>query len=134
MRLEAVIKRTLLVLTSTLLLGTAARAEDAKSLWPTFCEEWMQKLQAREIRNVSLIKWEDGSDAILGTYVGYSSQHECILKNDTGPAPIGKITYLEVRYEKRGTTKEEAEHSRAHAVETTEVTEIFRFSKGAWIY
>jgi hypothetical protein len=48
--------------------------------------------------------------------------------------PIGKITYLEVRYEKRGTTREEAEGNPAKPLETTEVTEIFRYAKGQWIY
>ncbi|MBI3782628.1 MAG: hypothetical protein HY270_04430 [Deltaproteobacteria bacterium] len=126
--------KKLFLLTVLILLSCRAFAEDAKSAWPAFCEEWMHKLQAREERNVSLIKWEDDHASVLGSYVGYSHQHECVLKNDDGPAPVGKITYLEVRYEKRGPNVEEASHSQAKAVETTEVTEIFRFSKGAWIY
>ncbi|HVM98540.1 MAG TPA: hypothetical protein VMT89_19245 [Candidatus Acidoferrales bacterium] len=128
-------KKMIPLLTMLALLSVRAFAEDAKSAWPAFCEEWMHKLQAREERNVSLIKWEDDqSNSVLGSYIGYSHQHECILKNDDGPSPVGKITYLEVRYEKRGANKEEAASSPAKAIETTEVTEIFRFSKGAWVY
>lgn len=94
----------------------------------------MGKLAAREKRNQGLIHWEEQSDAVAGNYVGYSPQHTCVVKDDSGSVPVGKISYLEVRYEKRGATREEAERSTARPIETTEVTEIFRFSKGEWVY
>lgn len=114
--------------------GSAVAAEDARTAFPKFCEEWMEKLAAREKRNVTLIKWEGQADNVFGTYVGYSHQHTCTIKDDNGQVPVGKITYLEVRYEKRGNTREEAESNPAKPLETTEVTEIFRFSQGKWIY
>lgn len=117
--------------------GTAFAAEpkvDPKSQFPAFCEEWMGKLAAREKRNVSLIKWDENGSNVSGSYIGYSNQHSCIFKESDGPVPVGKITYLEVLYEKRGTTREEAERNPAQAVETTEVTEIFRYAKGQWVY
>jgi hypothetical protein len=118
-----------------LIAPVAAETPDtAKSAFPKFCEEWMEKLEAREKRNVTLIKWEEQADAVWGTYVGYSKQHNCILKDGDPTVPVGKITYLEVRYEKRGTTREEADRNPAKPLETTEETEIFRFAKGAWIY
>lgn len=117
-----------------ILIASPLRAEDAASAFPKFCEEWMQKLEAREKRNVSLIKWEAQTSTVFGSYVGYSHQHSCVLKDNNGAVPVGKIIYLEVRYEKRGATQEEAERNPATALETTEVTEIFRFAKGAWIY
>lgn len=120
-----------------LILVSPAVAQDAATAFGTFCEEWMQKLEAREKRNTSLIKWEDKPDSVLGSYVGYSKQHTCELKENKQnkpPVPIGKITYLEVRYEKSGANKDEAERSQARPVETTEVTEIFRYAKGVWVY
>lgn len=120
-----------------LLLSSPALADDPAAAFGKFCEEWMEKLAARERRNSSIIKWEDKSGSVLGSYVGYSKQHTCELKENKeakNPVPVGKITYLEVRYEKTGVTKDEAERSQARPVETTEVTEIFRYAKGVWVY
>jgi len=116
------------------LLAAGAYAEDAASAFPKFCEEWMQKLDARERANVSHIKWEQRADGVLGTYVGYSQEHTCELKEGSHKTPVGTITYREVRYEKRGNTIPEAEKSTPNPVEVTEVTEIFRYEKGKWIY
>ncbi len=128
--MKAIVATLVLLLTAS---GTALGA-DAKAEFPAFCEEWMSKLAAREKRNVSLIKWDENGSNVSGSYIGYSNQHSCIFKEDSGPVPVGKITYLEVRYEKRGNTREEAERSPAQAVETTEVTESFRYAKDQWVY
>ncbi len=130
-------KSRLLAITLLLLSASPALAEDAAAAFGKFCEEWMQKLEARERRNTTIIKWEDKGTTVLGSYVGYSKQHTCELKENKEnkpPVPVGKITYLEVRYEKAGATQEEAERSQARPVETTEVTEIFRYAKGVWVY
>ncbi|GBD26412.1 hypothetical protein HRbin30_01744 [bacterium HR30] len=116
------------------LATTATQAQPAKDSFPQFCEEWMQKLAEREKRNRSLIDWREEQGEVRGTYVGYSNQHQCIYKETPDSTPLGKITYLEVRYEKRGSTREEAERNPPRALETTEVTEIFRYAKGKWQY
>lgn len=108
--------------------------QTAKESFPAFCEEWMQKLAERERRNQSLIEWREEHGEVRGTYIGYSKQHECTYKEGKGSTPLGKITYLEVRYEKRGATRQEAEQSPPKPLETTEVTEIFRYAKGKWVY
>ncbi len=110
-----------------------ARMEDAADAFPAFCEEWMQKLVERERHNVGHIKWEEQSQAVKGEYVGYSQQHTCKMA-DSHVVPVGKIMYTELRYEKRGSNIPEAERSPARPVEATEVTEIFRYDKGKWIY
>lgn len=117
-----------------LLTSAITYAQPAKDSFPQFCEEWMQKLAERERRNRSLITWREEKGEVLGTYVGYSSQHQCIYKESSDSTPLGKITYLEVRYEQRGATREEAERNPPRAIETTEVTEIFRYAKGKWQY
>ena len=99
-----------------------------------FCEEWMGKLAARERDNVTNIQWETRADGVIGGYTAYSTEHTCVMKDGTGDVPVGKITYREYRYEKRGTSIPEAKASPPHPVETTEVTEIFRYSEGKWIY
>jgi hypothetical protein len=122
------------VLGGLVLLCSAALAEDAVSAFPKFCEEWMHKLVVREQHNVTHIKWESGPGGVVGAYVGYTREHTCMTKDGTGKVPVGEIVYREIRYEKRGGTVPEAEQSIGRAVETTEVTEIFRFEKGKWVY
>lgn len=135
-------------LAATLLLCTAptpARAADADAQdsgkpvapdvavkWDAFCIEWMGKLAARERDNLANIKWEKQADGVVGAYTGYSQDHICTLKAGTGEVPIGKIVYVETRYEKSGPNPTEAKASTANAIEQVEVTEIFRYTKGKW--
>ncbi|HYD47713.1 MAG TPA: hypothetical protein VEB21_05165 [Terriglobales bacterium] len=119
--------------------AAAAAAEDAGGENPLaasfreFCKEWQGKLAEREVRNASLIKWDQGAGWVQGTYTGFAPDYTCTV-DGRGANTIGKIVYLEVKYEKRGATIEEAQKQPPHALETTEVTEIFRFEKGAWVY
>jgi hypothetical protein len=127
--------RVSIIASAILLLAGTARAEDVAAQFQGFCSEWMQKLEAREHANVSHIKWESKADgAVQGDYVGYTHEHTCVTKDGTGSVPVGKISYREVRYEKHGTSIQEAEHSPPKPIEITEVTEIFRYSKGKWVY
>lgn len=100
----------------------------------TFCREWMDKLAERERRNEGLIEWQAGENFVLGSYVGYTRDHTCIVDSAQSNAPVGKISYLEIKYEKRGATQGDAQIDRPHPVETTEVTEFFRYGDGNWIY
>jgi len=114
--------------------AAALLAEEPRESFPRFCEEWMAKLADRERRNASQIRWVEDNGTVRGTYLGYSSQHSCVYKEGSNATPLGKITYLEVRYEKSGPTRADAERNPPRAIETTEVTEIFRFANGRWVY
>lgn len=107
--------------------------EEVHKAFDVFCDQWMQKLAARESDNVAHISWNTGPDGVEGEYVGYTSEHSCVVK-DGSAVPVGKITYLEIRYAKRGRTLDEARQNPAQAVETTGVTEIFRYDRNKWIY
>lgn len=127
--------RLLISLCGVLLLSSAAHAEDPARAFTHFCEEWMGKLAAREAHNVTHIKWDTKAGAVSGEYVGYTKEHTCTMKNGNS-VPVGKIIYREVLYQKQGGSIAEAQKSTAKAIETTEVTEIFRYSKGKgkWVY
>jgi len=125
--------RFLLAFTCAVLWSTTAMAGDVASQFTAFCEEWMGKLAAREQHNVANIKWDSKPDGVKGEYVGYTAEHTCTLKNET-KVPIGKIIYREIVYQKSGGSVPEAEKSAAQAIETTEVTEIFRYAGGKWVY
>lgn len=134
MKSGAAVWRFFLVVCVTMSAGLSALAEGARDSFPRFCEEWMSKLAERERRNASAIRWTEENGTIRGTYLGYSSQHSCTYKEGSDATPLGKITYLEVRYEKRGSSREEAERNPPQPIETTEVTEIFRYANGRWVY
>jgi len=126
-------KRSLL-LCALVALSLPAYAEDPQAAFHSFCAEWMQKLQAREHHNITNIKWHTSNGKVEGSFVGYTREHVCAEKTGTDAVPVGTITYREVRYEKHGNSIAEAELSPARPVETTEITEIFRYSNGRWIY
>jgi hypothetical protein len=110
-----------------------ASTEEIHKAFDVFCGEWMQKLAAREHDNMAHIAWNNSADGVEGEYVGYTMDHTCVVK-DGGSAPVGQMTYFEVRYTKRGRTVEEARQSAAEPVERTSVTELFGYAKNKWVY
>jgi len=120
-----------------LLGGTTGVAEDTVAAkFKTFCSAWMQKLAAREDYNRALIAWQVGPDGVRGEFVGYSAEHDCKLVRPTSAkgTPVGKIIYREMRYRQTGRSTAQAAESKPRIVELTEVTEIFRYAGGKWIY
>jgi hypothetical protein len=126
--------KLVLLLCALVALSVPVYGEDPQTAFQSFCEEWMQKLQAREHHNIQNIKWQTNADGVHGGFIGYTREHLCSAKIGTESVPVGTITYREVRYEKRGTSIPQAELSPAQPVETTEITEIFRYNGGRWIY
>ena len=116
--------------------ATAGGSDSLSSSFDEFCGSWMQKLEAREADNVKHVKWQKDGTGVQGQYVGYSSEHKCDLKapKKKGDVPIGKISYRELLYQKQGPSTADAQASQPRVVEITEVTEIFRWEKGKWIY
>jgi hypothetical protein len=117
--------------------GTASAADPALgSKFQTFCAEWMQKLAARERDNRARVKWQPGPDGVRGEFIGYSREHTCQLKESPDPkaVPIGKIIYRELQYRQAGPSVPEAQRSAPQPVEATEITEIFRYAAGKWVY
>ena len=130
-------RRVLLVMLLLLSTSAVGVADDVVGTrFKAFCAEWMQKLATRERDNRAAIRWQTGPDGVHGDYVGYSQDHECELKNgkDSKAVPIGKITYRELVYRQKGASVAEAKENTPRAIEATEVTEIFRYSKGKWVY
>lgn len=118
--------------------GHASQAVDPQieEKFKAFCAEWMKKLVVREVDNRAAIKWENGPDGVKGEFVGYGTENVCEVKEPAskGATPVGTIKYRELRYRKVGATKEEAAKGADTAIEATEVTEIFRYTGGKWVY
>jgi hypothetical protein len=101
----------------------------------TFCVKWMGFLETRERDNVKGIKWSKEPSKVSGHYVGYSKEYDCVMKDrSSNGTPIATIQYKEFLYEKAGPSQKEAEQAPPSVVEATEVTEIFRYTKGEWVY
>ncbi len=101
----------------------------------SFCVKWMGFLETRERDNVKGIKWSKEPSKVSGHYVGYSKEYDCVMKDRaSNGTPIATIQYKEYLYEKAGPSQKEAEQAQPSVVEATEVTEIFRYTKGEWVY
>jgi hypothetical protein len=100
-----------------------------------FCQKWMGFLETRERDNKKGIKWEKKASGISGHYVGYSKDYDCVMKErSSNGTPVATIQYKEYLYEKTGSSQGDAEQKEPSVVEATEVTEIFRYNKGQWVY
>jgi hypothetical protein len=101
-----------------------------------FCTKWMGFLAVRERDNRTKIKWEKAPTGVRGTFVGYSPDYECKLKNPPAPkaVPVATIKYLEFLYQQDGPTNAEAAQTAPRVMEATEVLEIFRYTGGKWVY
>jgi len=117
--------------------AAAAGASDEKVAndLKAFCVKWMGFLATRERDNTRDIKWQTKPTGTAGQYVGYSKEYDCVMKErSSNGTPVATIVYKEFVYEKVGASRPEAEQATAKIIDATEVTEIFRYAKDAWVY
>jgi hypothetical protein len=115
--------------------ATKATPEELKLKFKEFCDTWMEKLRARERHNIAHIEWKPGERGVVGEYVGYDTtniQIPDISNADT--TPIGRIIYLELKLRLSGASQVDALAQKPEIVEQTEVTELFRYERGSWVY
>lgn len=114
----------------------AVPQEVVSSQFSDFCKDWASKLATRERDNRAAIRWQPSPSGVKGEFVGYSPQPRCELKDlpDPKAVPIGRIIYREITYQQNGSSASAAATSQPDIVDQTEVTEIFRYSKGQWVY
>ena len=108
-----------------------------QSSFDTFTQDWMKKLaEAEEYHRKELIKVSQTGESFSAEYVGYLPQRFIEVKKTTSTETpfIGTLTYYERTLRCTGKTKETATQGPFEQVETTPVKEIFRFTKGKWVY
>lgn len=112
-----------------------ASPEELKTKFKTFCDSWMEKLRERERNNIAHIEWKPGDRGVVGEYVGYDTTNITIPEiSNPDKQPIGRVIYMELKLRLSGTTDVDALAQKPEIVERTEVTELFRFERGSWVY
>ena len=115
--------------------GAKATPEELTSKFKTFCDVWMGKLRERERNNVAHIEWKPGDRGVVGEYVGYDTTNFTIPEiSNPDKSPIGRVIYMELKLRVTGTSDVDALAQKPEIVERTEVTELFRFERGSWVY
>jgi hypothetical protein len=112
-----------------------AKAKVADDL-DAFCKKWMGFLAVREYDNRAKVAWKPAGDGVEAEFVGYGTDYICAMKENPDPkaVPVATIKYREFLYRQRGSSAEDAKVTAPDVLEATEVTEIFRYAKGEWVY
>src|SRR5215510_15784196 len=122
---------------STKKQAAPAFTEDvALASFETFTIEWMQKLAQTEDFHRTQAKVSEAAGGFAAEYTGYlPNRYITIKKTSSTDTPfVGILTYFEKKLRCTGKTKEEAMKGPFDHVETNQVSEIFRFTKGKWVY
>ena len=114
-------------------LKEMVEGEDVRD-FRTFCDTWMKKLHDRNTYNDAHVAWTKGGAGVYGEYTTYGTDRTCVAREEPGKVPIGKITYREIKYRREGANEAAAQSATATIVEQFDVTEIFRYAKGRWLY
>jgi hypothetical protein len=111
--------------------------EAAQTSFDAFTIAWMKKLsEAEEFHRTEKVKVSQSSEGFAAEYVGYFPHRYIIVKKtDSKETPfVGILTYFEKTLRCVGKTKEEALKGPFQETDSQQVSEIFRFTKGKWIY
>lgn len=115
--------------------AAAEAPEEVRRKFDVFVADWMEKLRERERHNVGKIQWSAGGSGVEGVYVGYDTRNYRILPvSNLETTPIGKLVYMELKLRRAGSTQDDALAKEPQVIERVEVTEIFRYHRGEWVY
>jgi lysophospholipid acyltransferase (LPLAT)-like uncharacterized protein len=115
--------------------SNAERADQLAKTFGDFCLTWMDKLRAREKYNVEHIEWQTDAAGVSGEYVGYDTDHvNTVAHTAKKEVPIGKLVYKELKLKLVGKSEADALAQKPQIIEQTEITELFRYDRGIWVY
>ena len=122
---------------SPALLTADVTEEAALASFDTFTQEWMHKLsQTEEFQRTQRKKVIQSTVGFSAEYIQYlPHRYIMVKKTQSQETPfIGILTYFEETLQSSGQTKEQALQGPFNAINTKQVSEIFRFTKGKWVY
>ena len=111
--------------------------KEVHTSFDVFTQEWMKKLAvAEEYHRTEKAQITKEAEGVRAEYIGYLPQRFIQVKQtkSTETPFVGILTYYERTLRCSGKTKVEALSRPCEQVNTTPVREIFRFTKGKWVY
>ena len=108
----------------------------ALATFDAFTIEWMKKLEDTEPFHKTKAQVIQSTEGFSAEYTGYlPHRYIRVKKTESTDTPyVGILTYYEKKLRCTGKTKEEALQGPFDQVDTSPVSEIFRFTKGKWVY
>jgi hypothetical protein len=110
--------------------------EMAQKLFEEFVADWMKKLEHINVTNRSKPQIQAVEGGYSCCYINYGPDREFWIKRTDSPLTpfVGFLRYSEKTLQKYGKTQEEVLKDVGKVVAETPVTEIFRYTKGKWVY
>ena len=112
--------------------GTSA----AQKSFEQFVNVWMSKLDRIGKMNILGIDVMPRDQGFIGKYVCYGPECKFSVKETGSPETpfVGVLHYSEKHFLKKGKTRQKTIQSPGMLTEKIRVTEIFRFTRGKWVY
>lgn len=110
--------------------------EKIKTMYDVFISDWMSKLDKISKTNMEKVAFNSDPDGYAGKYILYGPDKDFwVKKTDSSlTTHVGYLKYKQKVYEKKGKTMTDAQNCAPCLVQENNVTEIFRFTNGKWIY
>lgn len=107
-----------------------------KKSFEKFVSAWMGKLDRIGKKNIQTLVIVPGSQGFVGRYINYGPEYEFSIKKTGSPETpfVGFIHYTEKHFLKRGQTKQKTIQDAGRLTNKIPVIEIFRFTRGKWVY
>lgn len=114
------------------------KAEDAaREGFDTFTRAWMKKLiKTEDFQKKKKMRMTQTAEGFVAEYTGYLPHRYTVVKpTESKVTPfIGVLRYYKKKMRCVGQTKEAALKGPFEQAGTSQVSEIFRFTKGKWVY
>jgi hypothetical protein len=101
-----------------------------------FVNAWMAKLDRIGKMNIRALNITPDDQGFVGRYVCYGPECEFSIKETVSPETpfVGVLHYSEKHFLKKGETRQETIQRPGMLTKKIPVTEIFRFTRGKWVY
>lgn len=112
-------------------------AEDqARASFDVFTHKWMRKLAETEDFQQKRMQITQTQEGFIAEYIGYLPYRYTKIKLTQSEATpfIGILTYYKKTMRSVGKTEKQAINGLFEHAETSQVSEIFRYTKGEWVY
>ena len=110
--------------------------DQVRASFEVFTRQWMQKLARTEDFLKKRMQIRQTQEGFVAEYTGYLPHRYTRIKLTQSEATpfIGILTYYKKTMRSVGKTKKQAINGLFEHAETSQVSEIFRYTKGEWVY